>query len=853
MSGRTIALTSLLLYGFSLACMAQPAGMIDPLYDHPCNTIVDRGLATASKADLAAKMIELDGPYRKSEELGAAGRTREALEQLLLYQQSIAQILAPTHHVALDARLRIASMRSQLRQYEQALQDMQAVLRIRESCLGANDGFTLEALSMIAQLQERMGQAVESLAASEELLRRSRARFESLPEAEKSTEEERKKLLVAQWNLAALQYRTRQFEAAKAGAERTVSLAATLPPADIERYELTNTAWYVIDRVAFRAGNVDAQKRAIVGLKESYLSMRERLGETHRRTLPALANLGFAVADVDPALAVAILGDYVAIVEGTRQQAALPNERQVLLEGRANAYLRFAFAAHDAKRAEEAFYGIEWSKSRALRDDLALKSAIRDSLLTPEERAALDGVQSRMVQLQGFLDETNLPVDRRQAAERALLQATQDYESKLQAAQARNPRIRIAAQAQIEPPGNAKALLKSDEVFINYLVRRVDGPVFEILIAVLEPDGQLTLAGPVAAPGLEQTIASWTRILSTRGGLAAVAARGQVELFQVGEAFFFDGAEESHQGAKKIFSSAPVREVLSNKLMPPEVRAITSKYQRWIISPGGMLWSVPFEALNDAEGLVLDTRIVRYVHSWTMFTVLNQTTKPIINTTRTPLIAIGDAKYSDVIASPEDGAAQPENGWSDLAFSKDELDRAERLYSLVAGKTLFRGPQALRSTVLALNESGALSQTDVLLLSAHGYLDRARPELSAIVLGRPEKGTEADRYLRARDIARLKLNTNLVIVSSCDSASGRIASGEGVLGLPYAFFAAGASGAVLTLWEVNDDGATVSLVDQLLKGMKGGAAADEALTHAKRAIRAVAAEDSWAPFSLLSR
>lgn len=74
-----------------------------------------------------------------------------------------------------------------------------------------------------------------------------------------------------------------------------------------------------------------------------------------------------------------------------------------------------------------------------------------------------------------------------------------------------------------------------------------------------------------------------------------------------------------------------------------------------------------------------------------------------------------------------------------------------------------------------------------------------------------------------------------------------------MLGLPYAFFSAGALSTVLTLWKIYDDAATANLVDQFMGGVRRGLPADEALTLAKRAIRKAADDASWAPFMLLGR
>lgn len=53
----------------------------------------------------------------------------------------------------------------------------------------------------------------------------------------------------------------------------------------------------------------------------------------------------------------------------------------------------------------------------------------------------------------------------------------------------------------------------------------------------------------------------------------------------------------------------------------------------------------------------------------------------------------------------------------------------------------------------------------------------------------------------------LKLNADLVSLSACDTARGRIGAGEGLIGLSWAFFAAGCRSTLVSQWKVNSAGA----------------------------------------------
>lgn len=90
-----------------------------------------------------------------------------------------------------------------------------------------------------------------------------------------------------------------------------------------------------------------------------------------------------------------------------------------------------------------------------------------------------------------------------------------------------------------------------------------------------------------------------------------------------------------------------------------------------------------------------------------------------------------------------------------------------------------------------------MPNADVLHLAVHGVFDSEHPYKSHLKLG--------DRKLSAQQIYDMDLSeTNLVVLSACDSASGRLTSGDDVLGLSHAFIFAGTSNLLSSLWKVRD-------------------------------------------------
>jgi len=81
-------------------------------------------------------------------------------------------------------------------------------------------------------------------------------------------------------------------------------------------------------------------------------------------------------------------------------------------------------------------------------------------------------------------------------------------------------------------------------------------------------------------------------------------------------------------------------------------------------------------------------------------------------------------------------------------------------------------------------------------------VDEEQPERSAIVLS--PGGEHEDGLLQAREITDLRLDGQLVILSSCSTATGRILGGEGAQSLAHAFLEAGAGAVLAGLWPIED-------------------------------------------------
>jgi CHAT domain-containing protein len=101
----------------------------------------------------------------------------------------------------------------------------------------------------------------------------------------------------------------------------------------------------------------------------------------------------------------------------------------------------------------------------------------------------------------------------------------------------------------------------------------------------------------------------------------------------------------------------------------------------------------------------------------------------------------------------------------------------------------------------------------------HAELVEDRPELTSLVFSRFDReGQRIDGRLFMHEISSLSIPCDLIILSACNTALGKPIRGEGLVGLTRAVFLAGASRALVTLWNVDDE-ATAELMIHFHRGL----------------------------------
>lgn len=266
--------------------------------------------------------------------------------------------------------------------------------------------------------------------------------------------------------------------------------------------------------------------------------------------------------------------------------------------------------------------------------------------------------------------------------------------------------------------------------------------------------------------------------------------------------------EAEHGGARALYSA----------LISP----ITARdWDSLVIVPDGSLHLLPFGALRDENGVYLAQRAtVSVAPSATVLGALRQ--EPEI---RTPKLFLGVA-FSQT--GQETAEVAKSRGIADirgadikpLQFSKEEVGEASA--ALGNNGVILEGSAASEAAL----KSEPLAQFRVIHLAAHAVGDEMQPDRAAIILN-PGNAAE-DGLWQAREIRRTRLNADTVVLSACETGTGRLQGQEGIMNLARAFLTAGAKSVVASLWDV-EDRSTATLMEDFYQHLAKGESVDVAL------------------------
>lgn len=308
---------------------------------------------------------------------------------------------------------------------------------------------------------------------------------------------------------------------------------------------------------------------------------------------------------------------------------------------------------------------------------------------------------------------------------------------------------------------------------------------------------------------------------------------------------------------------------LYNFLIKPIESSLKSKKTIRFI-PDSIIYYLPLETLINNNKFLIEDYEVKYIPSINIYRMLkNKVSKP----KDTELIAFGGANYSglqekDVLVkrNVELNSLQASGMRTrinylrdsnlpinevfkdlDLQFSNlpSSLEEVQNLKKLFNQSQVLIGSEVNESNIKKLSREGTLLRNKILHFATHGIVYNDIPELSSIVLSNNQDKpsfienlfntkTDEDNFLTVSEISELKNDSDLTVLSACNTSMGKIFEGEGVLSLSSSFLISGSKGVSSSLWQVNDKSSQLfwNQVYQVSKNEK--ISFSEAMTKVKR-------------------
>jgi CHAT domain-containing protein len=323
------------------------------------------------------------------------------------------------------------------------------------------------------------------------------------------------------------------------------------------------------------------------------------------------------------------------------------------------------------------------------------------------------------------------------------------------------------------------------------------------------------------------------------------------------------------QLAKQVYADliGPIRDQIQGK-------------HHLVIVPDADLFYLPFEAIIDAnakldgpaDSLASQPYLGKsynfsYAPSASVLVTLYRLRKSP-SSVQHPLLAFGDPAVQSTPASSQialstRGAYEKMGiGFDRLPYSAEEVRGIMAVYGISPESgSVYLGRNATKKALVGLD----LSQYRTLHFATHAVMGDEVKWITqpALIFSPDSTGSPDSDVLKMSEIFDLRLNADLVVLSACETARGKLSRGEGIVGLTSAFLFAGSRSVIASLWNVSDE-STSLFMKSFYASLKSGRSKADALREARlqtmrRQIKsAVTGEQEslaspyfWAPFVLI--
>ncbi|NJS12812.1 MAG: CHAT domain-containing protein, partial [Microcoleus sp. CSU_2_2] len=297
----------------------------------------------------------------------------------------------------------------------------------------------------------------------------------------------------------------------------------------------------------------------------------------------------------------------------------------------------------------------------------------------------------------------------------------------------------------------------------------------EIYIWVIQPNGNITHRAANLEPLNQQNQTLKQIILKTCVSIGVNEIDDQQQKIKI----------ESQYNRDET-GGYPLLKILHQILIEPIADLLpTDPNAPIIFIPHYELFLVPFTALQSANN--------RYLIE--DFTILTAPSIQVLEQTSEHQQRIKGLRQAALIVGDPTIAAK----FQENPYKLRQIPRAKEAAEAIAailGTAAISGENATKAAIL-----DQMLNTRIVHLSAHGLLDDFGGSgiPGAIILA--SSGDTDDGAINAAEILKLKLNSELVVLSACSTGRGKI-TGDGVNGLSRCFILAGVPSIIVSLWNM---------------------------------------------------
>lgn len=318
----------------------------------------------------------------------------------------------------------------------------------------------------------------------------------------------------------------------------------------------------------------------------------------------------------------------------------------------------------------------------------------------------------------------------------------------------------------------------------------------------------------------------------------------KVFLFQITKSdfqvFSFEKPENFQGDMQELLQLARKKQVLAaeaNRLqdlmyqvyegyLATAMQTLPKSIDRLLIVPDDVLNLVPFEILSSSKGeerYLIQDYSIGYAYSATL-SQRGQAKKK----QQAEHLFLGFApSFSNQIAENRDCSGEV------LANLTHSVNEITEIQALLGGEAMF-GNQANRDFFL-----DQAAHYKIIHLATHACMDEENPMQSKVFF--------ADEPIINQELFNLNLSADMAVLSACNTGSGQLVKGDGVMSLSKGFIHAGCPSALVSLWSV-DDYSTSEIMISFYKYLKKGQSKDKAIRNAKLEFLASADKVKKHPF-----